>query len=151
MGMLVAPGAIHAQTTVGGALGYHTDFEAFGVGVYAGIPLPQLHENISINPSFMFYFPDGFDAFEVNGDLIYSFPVSEDSPVEPFALAGLNIMRTSFSAGTFSQSFTDVGLNLGGGVTFPAESFTPFAGAKFEIQDGTGFLIFGGVGFAVGG
>ena len=151
VGMLVAPGAIAAQT-IGGVVGYHDDFEALGIGAYGAIPLPQLYENLSINPSFVYYFPDGFDAFEVNGDLVYSFPVSADSPVVPFALAGLNIMRVSVDAGAFgSGSNTDIGLNLGGGVTFPVEGFTPFAGAKFEIQDGTGFLIFGGVGFDVGG
>ncbi|MDH3208243.1 MAG: hypothetical protein OEO79_16705 [Gemmatimonadota bacterium] len=152
VGMLMAPSAVSAQTTIGGVLGYHDDFDALGIGAYAAFALPQLHENISINPSFMYYFPDGFDAWEVNGDLVYAFPVSADSPITPFALAGINIMRVSFDAGVFgSASSTDVGLNLGGGVTFPMEGFTPFAGAKFEIQDGTGFLIFGGAGFAVGG
>jgi len=151
VGMLVAPGAVSAQTTIGGVLGYHDDFEALGIGAYAAFALPQLQENLSINPSFVYYFPDGIDAWEVNGDLVYAFPVSADAPVAPFALAGLNIIRVSVSAGSFSASSTDVGLNLGGGVTFPMEGFTPFAGAKFEIQDGTGFLIFGGAGFAVGG
>jgi hypothetical protein len=90
--------------------------------------------------------------FEVNGDLAYFFPVGEATPVMPFAFAGLNIFRTSIDlGGTFGTvSNTDVGLNLGGGVQFPG-TLQPFAGAKFEIQEGTGFAIFGGIGFAVGG
>lgn len=150
VGMLVMPGVVQGQTTIGGALAYHTDMEALGIGAYATFGVPQLHENISISPSFILYFPDGVDAFEINGDVIYSFPVSGDSPVLPFALAGLNIFRVSASAGGFSVSNTDIGLNLGGGVVFSMESVRPVAGAKFEIQDGTGFVIFGGVGFPVG-
>jgi hypothetical protein len=149
--MLAVPVSVAAQTTVGGALAYHDDFEAIGVGAYAAFALPELHENISINPSFVYWFPDGIDAWEINGDLVWSFPVSSDSPVSPFALAGLNIIRTSVSVGTLSSASTDVGLNLGGGVVFPLESIRPMAGAKFELQEGTGFVIFGGVGFPVGG
>lgn len=148
--LLAIPSAAQAQSTiVGGILGYHDDFEAVGIGAFASFALPQLHENISINPSFVLYFPDGFDAWELNGDLVYRFPLS-DAPVIPFALGGLNIIRTSVSAGGFSASSTDVGLNLGGGVIFPTGSIRPSAGAKFEIQDGTGFVIFGAIGFPVG-
>jgi hypothetical protein len=77
--------------------------------------------------------------------------------VLPFALAGLNIFRVSVDGvtvpgvGTFGGgSSTDIGLNLGGGVVFPTESVRPVAGAKFEIQDGTSFVVFGGVGFPLG-
>ncbi|MGD2046307.1 MAG: hypothetical protein PVJ80_02515 [Gemmatimonadota bacterium] len=150
--MLVAPGTVQAQaqTVVGGLVGYHDDAEALGVGAYASFAVPQLHENLSIMPSFVYYFPDGYDAWELNGDVSYSFPVSSDSPVIPVAFAGLNIFRTSVSAGGFSASSTDVGLNLGGAVVFPLESVRPSAGAKFELQDGTSFVIFGGIGFPLG-
>lgn len=152
VGMLAAPGVVQAQMTAGPLLAYHTDAEAIGVGAYLGIPLPQLTEGMSIAPSFVWYFPDNYDYFEVNGDLVYFFPVSTDSPVSPFALGGINISRTSVDlGGTFgSASSTDVGLNLGGGVQFPG-SLSPFAGGKFTIQDGTGFVLFGGISFAVGG
>ncbi len=85
--------------------------------------------------------------------MVYNFPVSADSPVAPFALAGLNWSRTSIDlGGTFgSVSNSDIGLNLSGGVNFNAGSLSPFAGAKVEKQDGTGFVIFGGIGFAIGG
>ncbi len=149
--MVATPGLAHAQSTVVGGLGaYHTDLEAVGIGAYASFAVPDLHENISINPSFVYYFPDVGDAFEINGDVVYRFPV-ENASIVPVAFAGLNIFRVSFSSGGFSASSTDIGLNLGGAVVFPLESVRPLAGAKFEIQDGTGFVIFGGLGIPVGG
>jgi hypothetical protein len=144
--MLAAPAAVQAQLEVGPVLAFHDDFD-FGIGGFVAIPVPSLNENVAIVPNFIYYFPEFYDAFEINGDVVYQFPVSADSPVVPWALAGLNILRVS--AGGFSN--TDVGLNLGGGVDFVAGSVNPFAGAKFEIQDGTGFVFFGGIGFAVGG
>ncbi len=144
--MLGVPASVSAQVTAGPMLAYHTDLEAVGVGAFLGVPLASI-EGLSIVPSFIWYFPDGGDYFEVNGDAVYTFMVSADSPVQPFALAGLNIARVSPD---FGDSNTDVGLNLGGGVNFVAGSLTPFAGAKFEIQDQTSFVIFGGLSFALG-
>jgi hypothetical protein len=93
----------------------------------------------------------GVHAFEINGDVVYNFPVSADSPVLPWAMAGLNVLRLSSDVPGASSN-TEIGLNLGGGVNFiTSGSLSPFAGAKFEIQDGSGFVIFGGLGFAVGG
>lgn len=150
VGMLAAPRVVQGQMEAGPILAYHTDAEAIGVGAFLSIPVPQLAPGFAIVPDFTWFFPDGFDYFEINGDLMYSFPVAADSPVLPFAFGGLNIARTSVDFGGGSVSNTDVGLNLGGGVQFPGQ-LSPFAGAKFEIQDATGFVIFGGIGFAVGG
>ena len=153
VGMLAAPVAVQAQTSAGPFLAYTDDAEAFGIGGFIGIPLPALHPNIALVPDFTWYFPDGIDYFEVNGDVAYFFPVAADSPVMPFAFGGLSIGRSSVDLGpTFGDvSDTDVGLNLGGGVQFAAGTLNPFAGAKFEIRDNTGFVIFGGLGFPIGG
>jgi hypothetical protein len=146
VGILAAPSVVQAQVQVGPVAAFHDDVD-FGIGGFVGIPVPSLNPNLAIVPNFLIYFPDGFDALEVNGDVVYSFAVSAESPVIPWAMAGLNFFRVS--GGGFSN--TDVGLNLGGGVDFRAGSMTPFAGAKFELHDGNGFVIFGGLGFAVGG
>jgi hypothetical protein len=151
VGMMSAPVAVQAQMTAGPALGYHTDAESIGVGGFLSIPVPQLSPGFAIVPNFIWWFPDAGSLFEVNGDVAYNFPVAADSPVAPFAFAGLNIMRASVDIGNQTFSNTDVGLNLGGGVQFNAGSLAPIAGAKFEIQDGTGFVIFGAIGFAIGG
>ena len=150
-GMLAVPAAAVAQINIGPLAAFHDDFD-FGVGAFAGIPVPSLDENLSIVPSFVYYFPDNFDAWEMNGDVVYAFEVSDDTPVLPFAFAGLNLTRVSVDLGTFgSASSTEMGLNLGGGIQFRSESVNPFSGAKFTLGDFDGFVIFGGVGFAVGG
>lgn len=156
MGAMAVPGAARAQISLGGGAAFHDDFD-FGILAFGRFALPDVHENISVAPSFVYYFPEGdVTIWELNGDVIYSFPVGDDTPVLPFAFAGLNILRISSDEvtvpgfGTVGGSNTEIGLNLGGGVQFRAESLNPFAGAKFEIQDGSGFVIFGGVGFPLG-
>jgi len=146
-GVLSAPATVSAQVALGPALAFHDDFD-FGIGAFADIPVPSLATGLSIVPNFMFWFPDGGDAWELNADVSYSFQVSDDTPVLPFAFAGLNILNVGPDGG---DSNTDIGLNLGGGIGFRAQSVQPFAGLKFELQDRTGFVIFGGVGFPVGG
>jgi len=155
VGTLAVPGAVQAQFTLGPVAAFHDDAD-FGIGAYAAIPVPSLDENLSINPSFVYFFPDGYDYWELNGDVVYRFEVSEDVPVLPFALAGINIARAAFDVnvpgfGGASGSNTEIGLNLGGGIAFRAESLQPFVGAKFEASGGEGFVLFGGVGFTVGG
>ena len=149
VGLLVVPGTTQAQMTIGPVAAFHDDAD-FGIGGYLGIPVPALDPNLSINPSFVFFFPDGpFDYWEINGDVVYSFEVSPDTPVLPFAMAGLRIGHVSADAG---GSDSRLGLNLGGGIGFRAASLEPFVGGKFDIGDGPdGLVVFGGIGFAVGG
>lgn len=145
---LAAPDAARAQATVGPVVGVHEDAD-FGVGAYLGLPVPSLADGLSINPSFTYFFPGGSrEYWELNGDFVYDFRVSRDAPVFPFALAGLNIATAS---GGGRGGDTDLGLNLGGGVTFNTRSARPFVGGRFEIGGGEGFVVFAGVGFAVGG
>jgi hypothetical protein len=149
VGMLAAPVAVQAQLEAGPYLAYNNDLGGgtVGVGGYIAIPVPQLAAGFAIVPDLGIYFPDGGSFFEINGDLAYFFPVAEGSPVLPFAFGGLNWARFSPDGGSASS---DIGLNLGGGVQFPG-TVRPFAGAKFAIQDNTAFVIFGGIGFALGG
>jgi len=148
LGMLVAPGVVRAQMTLGPLAALETDGgSTFGIGAYAGIAVPSLDEHLSINPSFIYFFPDVGTFWELNGDVVYQFEVSAETPVLPFALAGLNIAHAS--VGGFSN--TDTSLNLGGGIGFRAASMSPFVGGKFELRSGSPFVLFGGVGFAVGG
>lgn len=146
--LVAAPSSAEAQVRFGGTVAYHLDLEALGVGAVVKAPLPALHENVGIMGDFTWYFPDGFDYFEVNGNLTYDF-LMEDSSITPFALGGLVIARTSFDSEEvfgvdIGGSSTDVGLNLGGGIAFEG-SLSPMVGAKLEIQDGSGFVIFGSV------
>jgi outer membrane immunogenic protein len=150
-GLLGSATGASAQVQAGPLLAYHTDAEAVGIGAFVGIPIASI-PGLAIAPDFLWYFPDGYDFFAINGDLSYTIEVSPDSPVVPFVFAGLNIARFSYDdvpAG-FDSSNTEVGLNLGGGVNFQAGSLNPFVGAKFVIQDNTWFVIAAGLSFQVG-
>lgn len=148
--LLALAGRVEAQTRVGAAAAWHEDVD-FGVGAFVVFPLAGVHPNLAVEGDFTYFFPDGFDYFEINGNLIYTFPVEAD--VSPWAMGGLNLARVSVDVPGFGDaSETEVGVNLGGGVTFsPASSISPLVGAKIELGGGEGFVIFGGLSFALGG
>ena len=161
-GVLLLPmSEAQAQTRVSPFLAFHDDFD-LGVGAAVAFPLAEVHENLSAVGSFAFFFPgdgSGFgvdvDYLEFNADVMYQIPM-DGASVVPWLLAGLNIARISASVdisgvGSASNSNTEIGLNAGGGITFPRESVSPFAGAKIELGGGEGFVLFGGLSFPIGG
>ena len=152
VGMLVAPGVVQAQMSAGAFGAYGTDDPAtFGIGGFVAIPLTQLGPGFAIVPDFTYFFPDVGSIWELNGDLMYSFPVAADAPIAPFAFAGLNYVHFSVDVLGTSFSSSDTGLNVGGGANFPMGSLTPFAGAKLELGGGENLILFGGIGFPIGG
>ena len=159
--MVILPTQVSGQFSVGPFLAYHDDAD-LGIGGFVGIPLPAIDEDLSINPSFALFFPDhrgndrvDVDYWELNADGVYRFPL-ENTSITPWALAGINIAHGSVAvdSGTLlptAADDTEIGLNLGGGVTFGTGPMAPFAGVKFELSGGEGAVIFGGLSFTVGG
>jgi hypothetical protein len=146
------PRGVDAQVQIGPTLAFHDDFD-FGIGATVSAQAPGLGEGIGFMADFIVFFPDtdGYDYFEINGNVTYSFPLAE-STVLPFALGGLNIARASYDAGTLGDgSNTEIGLNLGGGIVFDAGSFRPAIGGRFEVNGGEGFVLFATLPFEVGG
>jgi hypothetical protein len=160
--LALLPGSTKAQTVIGPYLAYHDDFD-LGVGGFVSIPVPSLHENAVIKIDLGYYFPDeggfgGYDVtyWEVNGDFLMRFPLEGNEDVMPFAFGGLNIARAGIDDDIegfeFDYGDTEVGLNLGGGITFIGlGSIRPSVGAKIELNGGDGFVIFGSLGFPIGG
>ncbi len=161
MAALVAlPSHAWSQIQAGPFLAFHDDAD-LGIGGFVGIPLPDIHENISFVGDFGIFFPgDGgyegvnTDYWEANANLIYRFAL-EDYSFTPWALGGLNIAHGSVGInlgdlGSGSASDTEIGVNIGGGVTFGAGALQPFAGAKLELGGGEGAVIFGGLVFTIG-
>lgn len=148
------PAEARAQTVAGPYLGYHDDFD-LGIGVFIEAPIPSYAEGLSLTADLGIYFPGdrgGTDVnyFEINGGALYRFDVDSDD-VSPFALGGLNIARRTFDDGVDDDgSATDLGLNLGGGVTFLHGAVRPSVGVKIELSGGDGYVIFGGLGFPLG-
>lgn len=161
--VLAVPAALSAQVNVGPYLAFHDDAD-LGIGAFVGVPMASIHEDLSFVGDFGFFFPGGgshggvdvdVDYWELNANGLFKFPL-EGQAFTPWALAGLNIANGSAGVdlgelGSASASDTEIGLNVGGGVTFGEGPMSPFVGAKFELGGGEGAVIFGGLSFVVGG
>jgi hypothetical protein len=151
LAVFTLPATAQAQASFGALAAFHDDFD-LGVGAYVGFPLESVHEQLRAQADFTLFFPgtDGVDYFEINGNALYDIPT--EGSVTPFVLGGLNIARVSVDTGDLGEAFgfdgstTDVGLNIGGGVTFETESLRPSVGARLELGGGEGLVVFGSLG-----
>lgn len=139
--LLALPGTARGQDVqIGPQLSVADDFDlglggraAFNVGDAGG------WEGMG---SFDLFFPDGdVDYWELNGNLVYNFPVEETRTFFPYLGGGLNIGRAEVSG----VEDTKLGLNVVGGSKFDAEGVTPFVEARVEIEGYEQFVITGGL------
>ena len=155
------PASASGQVQVGPFAAFHDEAD-LGVGAFVGIPVPEIHEDLSFVGDFGYFFPDkhhngtrDWDYWEANANVMFRFPL-EDARFTPWVMGGLNVAHWSWTdegegdSGS-GGSDSDIGLNLGGGVTFGTGAALPFAGVKFELDGGEGAVIFGGVSFVLGG
>lgn len=81
-------------------------------------------------------------ALGFSGNAIYDFPTQSTSMVKPYVLGGLGIYNGkatgSFGNVDVSVSDTNLGLQVGGGLTFQLSGFSTFAEAKFVNVFGDG-------------
>ena len=154
---LSIPGRTSAQARIGPYLAYHDDAD-LGIGGFVTVPLHSLDENLSFAGDMGVFFPDHWGGrthdvsyWEINADGLYTFPLEEYS-FTPWALVGVNIAHWSVGRDAFerpSVEDTELGINLGGGLTFGSGPFRPFAGVKIELDGGRGGVLFGGLSFAL--
>ncbi len=149
---LAAPRPAHAQAQVGPEINVGTQDIGFGIGgrVEAGLGalFPTVSELFAIG-SFDYYFPSGFNYWEINGNVGYRFQIA-NANIKPYAGAGLVIAHAGASncvAGICgSASSTDVGLNLLAGTNFPKlGTVTPFVELHIELRSGSLVVFTGGV------
>jgi len=116
-----APDA-RGQIAVGPELSVAEDVDV-GIGVIIEAPLTSIYENLEFAGRFTFYFPDGFDYWEIEGDVRYLFPLSGGNDLVPYALAGLALGHFSwnydFPGAEGSVSDTEIALRIGGGLKVP--------------------------------
>ncbi|MFO8174447.1 MAG: hypothetical protein ACQET1_02825 [Gemmatimonadota bacterium] len=146
---LSAP-AVQGQIDLGPQLSVAEDVDV-GIGVNVVAPLATLHENLEFSGNFTFYFPDGVDYWEVDGDVRYLFPIPDNTSILPFAMAGLAIGYYSWDAGIHDGSETELGLRLGGGFKVPMDNLTPFLELGLGVGDIPDFTLRGGLTFPLGG
>lgn len=131
-------------------LGY--DFEVadgallLGVGAEFGILPGALPVGLALRPAAEYYFTDidGFSFFQVNADVIATFtpPLAN---IGVYGGAGLAMGFSSFEFMGESQSDTDFGLNLLGGVTIGSGFVVPFVQGRMTMMENSRFGIQGGV------
>ena len=73
-------------------------------------------------------------AIGVSGDAGYNFKTT--SSAQPYVLGGLNITHESFSVSGFSASATKLGINIGGGLTFPFSGKRGYAEIRYVSAGG---------------
>lgn len=149
LALAFTPSAMSAQIDVGAQGNWGEDVD-FGVGGRVVVGLPVQAVSLQAIGEFNYYFPDGFDYWEANGNLVYAITVP-NSPATPYVGGGINIAHVEVEVLGQSASDTEVGLNLLGGVRFEAApKITPYAEAKYEVQGGEQFFVTAGVAFNVG-
>lgn len=149
--LLAFPVGAQAQVSVGPTVSLHGDHD-FGVGGQVGIPLEQVTEGFGLLGDFIFYFPDGYDFWEINAAATWDIPV-EDAPVQPFVSGGLAYANFSADSGVpgFAFDGSEAGLGLGGGIKFDAGNLEPLVGLRFVTPFDSSIEIYGSLPFQLGG
>lgn len=148
---LAAAGAktAEAQFRFGAQLSWGDDTD-FGIGARANFGLGGLSQRNPIEGqvTFDYFFPDGYDYWELTGNALYRFDTPSES-VKPYAGGGVIFAHSSVDVLGVSDSNSDLGLNLVGGLRFHVKGTTtlPFVEARFEIKDGSQFVLAAGVMF----
>jgi opacity protein-like surface antigen len=113
--------------------GFFADLFGMGTGTYFFIDCPS-----GVSCSFL--------EFNANAGV----PFDIDGSVTPYAGAGIHLARASVSFQGFSESDTEFGLNILGGIFFPLGGLRGFAEAKFGISGADQLVLAGGVLFGGG-
>lgn len=145
-----APASADAQIYIGPEIAFNDDAD-LGIGASLEFDLPSIDPALSYMGDLVIFFPgDDFDYLEINTNLTYDLPL-ENTSVVPFVLGGLNIARASFDGGPGedSESDTEIGLNLGGGVKFDAGTLQPRVGARAVLGGSETFTLWLAVPFRV--
>lgn len=131
-GLALAAAPAKAQLGFSPMVGYDIDYEAFmvGFGFELGLTPGILPVQATIRPSAEYVFTDDVDfgngavstdLFRINGDVIGRFS-PPGAPVSPYAKAGVALEFISTTVEVLgmeeSDTNTEVGINLGGGVLF---------------------------------
>lgn len=111
----------------GGGLAFGSEVEA--IGIQAGA-VYGFNEEISGSADFIIFFPDNYDWWEFNLNAHYNF-MAEDG-VRVYGLAGLN--STTLDS-EFTNSNTEIGLNIGGGAEYGLDFANLYGEVKYVLGD----------------
>jgi len=151
----MALGASQAQAQAIGVQGSWGSDSDLGVGARLEYNLPNLISstgplaNTFLIGSFDYFFmdcPEGLDCGWMEGNLNLAVPVGTSS-LRPYAGAGLNVAVVKVSVDGFdaSESATEVGLNVLGGLRFNLGGLSTYGEGRFELGGGEQFVLTFGV------
>lgn len=150
---LAAPRPAHAQLQFGPEVSWASQSIGIGVGARVEASLANMIPSVKglgVIGSFDYFFPGSSygvspSYWEINANGTYHFEIP-NVKIAPYAGAGLVVAHSAVTVGNFSASSTNVGLNILGGVNFPAMGkITPFAELRLELRSGTAFVVSAGV------
>lgn len=151
----VVPDPVAYDIKAGGGLVYGTEIENLGLQLNGYYRLPA-NDQIFVGGDFTYYFPDKstfFGAeirttwieFNINGQ--YHF--FDDDQFGAYGLGGLNYtslrFSTEFNGFEESDSESEIGLNIGGGVEYELDFGLIYGELKFVISDADQLVIGAGV------
>ncbi|NNF29327.1 MAG: outer membrane beta-barrel protein [Gemmatimonadetes bacterium] len=153
-----------AQNYLGAELAYANDLD-LGVGLRVDLPLEAVHERFRVTGSFIYFFPGessdeipGVDAdleyWEINANGRFRI-ANDDVSLTPYVGAGINIGRLTGSVdisgvGGASESSTELGLNVLGGLEFGRGPSRPFVEVRYEVGGGEQLVVSGGINIPIG-
>jgi hypothetical protein len=164
LAVLTAAGLLVALATTNGEAQFRfganvswADDTDFGVGARGSFGIGGAARGRPIEGlvTFDYFFPDGFDYWEVSGNGVYRLNTSETVKATPYIGAGVVLGRASVksSGGVCNLpgvecDNTSVGLNLLGGLRLRAANrFLPFVEGRFEMKDGSQLVLTAGTFF----
>ncbi|MBX3145281.1 MAG: hypothetical protein KF785_00815 [Gemmatimonadales bacterium] len=122
------------------------DDSDFGLGARVAFPIGGSvgQKGIRGLATFDYFFPEGYNFWEITGNGVYD--IASSGSASPYVGGGLTFAR--FSPETGPGGSSEIGLNLLGGARFaPMGNVQPFVEARFQIRDGSQFVLSGGVYF----
>ena len=128
-----------------GAQGNFGDDVDFGVGARMTTDLAAV-KGLSLTGAFDYFFPDGFDYFEVNANATYNFAIS-NSQFVPYVGGGLTFGRASFDS-KYLSDWSDNEIMpsiLGGAKILMNNGMSPFLELRIELSGYEQFVITGGI------
>lgn len=141
-------------------LSYGQDSD-FGVGARLNLKVFPSRSGaggrLSLATSFDYFFPSEDAALgdlnvstsylELNENLIYTLTAPRNRGLEPYLGAGVNVARAAVKVEDFSESNTDIGMNVLGGARVLRGGHAYFAEARAELGGGRQVVVTAGVFF----
>ncbi len=155
LGVLGVPTSLYGQASVGVHGGWGDRFD-WSIGGRLTYDLTPRFVPVAIIGSFDWYFPESLGNFdreywEINANAVYLQPAG---PTVGYLGAGLNVARFSgegsIAGQPVSQSQTEYGLNLVGGVRYKVGRVAPFFETRYTVEGGKQFVIFVGLDLLLG-